>query len=81
MDMTPEQCRMARAALQWSQGDLANAAKVRQETVSGFEGGNDSRRSTVEAMRRALESAGVVFVSVGEASLAGGPGVRLKGSA
>lgn len=81
MEMTPEQCRMARAALQWSQGELASAAKVRQETVSGFEAGKDSRRSTVAAMRSALEMAGVVFVGAGEASLAGGPGVRLKGSA
>lgn len=78
MDMSPMQCRMARAALQWSQNDLAKAAKVRQETVSGYEGGNDSRRSTVEAMRSALEAAGVVFVGAGETSLSGGAGVRLR---
>lgn len=76
--MSPTQCRMARAALQWSQNDLAKAARVRQETVSGFEGGNDSRRSTIENMRAAFETAGVVFVGAGEASLAGGPGVRLR---
>lgn len=69
---------MARAAVGWSQGDLAKAAKVRQETVSGFEGGSDSRRSTVAAMRSALEAQGVMFVAAGEASLNGGPGVRFK---
>ncbi|MCH8617166.1 helix-turn-helix domain-containing protein [Sphingomonas sp. SM33] len=72
---------MGRAALGWSQRQLAEAAKTRQETVSGFEAGNDSRRSTVAKMRGALEAAGVVFLSSGEASLAGGEGVRLKGSA
>lgn len=79
MDMTPDQCRMARAALQLSQGQLAKAADVRQETVSGFEGGNDSRRSTVDKLQRELERRGVVFVANGEASLSGGPGVRLRG--
>lgn len=72
------QCRMARAAVGWSQSDLAKAAKVRQETVSGFEGGNDSRRSTVETMRQALEDQGVTFVGASEASLAGGEGVRFQ---
>jgi transcriptional regulator with XRE-family HTH domain len=81
MDMTPLQCRTARAALDWSQVQLAEAAKVRQETVSGFERGSDARRSTVDKLRSALEAGGVVFVGNGEASIAGGPGVRLKGSA
>lgn len=81
VQMTPDQCRMGRAAVQWSQADLARAAKVRQETVSGFEGGNDSRRSTVSAMQAALESAGVVFIGPDETSLSGGPGARLRGSA
>lgn len=80
MDMTPVQCRMARAALEWAQGDLAKAAEVRQATVSGFEAGKDSRRSTVEAMRTAMEAAGVIFIGTGEASLSGGAGVRLRGS-
>lgn len=69
---------MARSALEWSQSDLAQAANVRQSTVSGFEGGNDSRRSTVERMRQALDAAGVQFIGSGEASLSGGAGVRLK---
>jgi predicted transcriptional regulator len=69
---------MARAALEWSQGDLAEAAKVRQETVSGFERGSDARASTVAKMREALEGGGVIFISAGEASIAGGFGVRLK---
>lgn len=77
--MTPIQCRMARAALDVSQGALAQAAGVRQVTVSDFErGDSDARRSTVEKLRTALEAKGVVFVTAGEASLSGGAGVRLK---
>ncbi len=76
--MTPLQCRMGRAALGWSQSDLAKAANVRQETVSGFESGGDSRRSTVSAMRLEMEIAGVVFLAAGEASLSGGEGVRAR---
>jgi transcriptional regulator with XRE-family HTH domain len=70
---------MARAAVEWSQSDLAESAKVRQVTVSEFERGSDARRSTVEKLQQALEGAGVVFVGPGEASLSGGAGVRFKG--
>jgi transcriptional regulator with XRE-family HTH domain len=73
--MTPIQCRMARAALDWSQQQLADAAKVRQVTVSEFERGSDARRSTIEKLRNALERGGIVFVA---ADAAGGPGVRLR---
>lgn len=75
--MTPVQCRMARAAVEWSQQQLADAAKVRQVTVSEFERGSDARRSTIEKLREALSAAGVVFLGDGEASLSGGTGVRL----
>jgi transcriptional regulator with XRE-family HTH domain len=79
MQMTPEQCRMARAALGLSIADLADAAEVRAMTVSGFERGSDSRRSTVERLQAELEVRGAVFIAAGEASIAGGAGVRLKG--
>lgn len=81
MAMLPEQCRMARAALGLSVSELGKAAEVRPSTVSHFENGGDSRRSTVDALQRELEARGVVFISPGEASIAGGPGVRLRGSA
>ena len=77
MDMSPEQCRMARAALRWSVADLSAKASVRAATVSAFEGGGNSYRSTVAALRAALEAAGVRFIGEGEASLSGGAGVRL----
>jgi len=76
MDMTPQQCRMARAALEWSQQQLADAAAMRQVTVSDYERGGDARRSTVQKLRAAMEQAGIVFVGAGEVSMGGGAGVR-----
>lgn len=70
---------MARAALNWSNADLAHAAKVGVNTVSRFEQGTDGRRSSVEAMQRAFEDVGVVFVARGEVSSTGGAGVRVPG--
>jgi transcriptional regulator with XRE-family HTH domain len=65
---------MARAALGWSTQELAKAADVGVNTVNRFEAGQDARVSSVEKMRRTLESAGVIFVEAnGE-----GPGVRLR---
>lgn len=73
--MTPEQCRMARAALSMSLADLAKAAGVRTMTVSEFERGADSRRSTVDRLQAELERGGVTFIP---ADGTGGPGVRLR---
>ena len=70
--MTPTQCRMARAALEWRTTDLARAANVGANTVNRFETGRDARISTVEKLRSALEAAGVVFI----AENGGGAGVR-----
>ena len=39
--MTPTQCRMARAALEWSTTDLARAADVGVNSVNRFETGRD----------------------------------------
>ena len=61
--MSPEQCRAARAWLNWSQDDLARKAQVSNSTVRDFEAG---RRlpitNNLSAMRRALEDAGVRLV-------------------
>jgi transcriptional regulator with XRE-family HTH domain len=61
--MMPEQCRAARALLDWSQSQLALAAGVGVSTVKLFEkGGRQPMRQNLEAMRRALEEAGVDFL-------------------
>ncbi|WP_246806143.1 helix-turn-helix domain-containing protein [Ensifer sp. ENS10] len=68
---------MGRAALNWSTQELAQKAGVGANTVNRFESGQDARVSSVDKMRNAMEEAGVVFIADGEASAAGGPGVRL----
>lgn len=69
--------RAARALLGWSQGDLAEASGVSLPTIKRLEPGDDPLSGSfqsIEAIRRALEAAGVIFVAEnGE-----GPGVRLK---
>ena len=72
--MTPTQCRMARTALDWSTADLARAAAVGQATVTRFETGRDARLSTVDKLRSAFETAGIVFI----AENGGGVGVRFR---
>jgi len=61
--MSPEQCRAARAWLNWSQDELARKAQVSNSTVRDFEAG---RRlpiaNNLSAMRRALEGGGVALV-------------------
>jgi transcriptional regulator with XRE-family HTH domain len=72
--MNAEQCRMARAALKFSVRDLAAAARVGANTVVRLEANEKLQERTVEAIRAALESAGVEFI----AENSGGAGVRLK---
>lgn len=78
MPITPDQCRMARAALRLSAAQLAEAAKVGVMTVSSFERGNDAYVSTIDKLQAALEAAGVEFIPDGSPSGGGGPGVRLR---
>lgn len=73
--MLPIQCRMARTALSMGVRELAKAADVSTNTVARFERGEPLRESTVDAIRSALEAAGVDFIPEN----GGGPGVRLKG--
>lgn len=64
--LLPAQCRMARAALQWSLDDAAKAAGVSYRTIFRLE--NDQRdiqAGKVAAIRRAFEAAGVRFIDAG----------------
>lgn len=65
---------MARAALGFGVRELALAAKVSIDTVARFERGDELKERTIEALQRALESAGVEFIEEN----GGGPGVRLR---
>lgn len=73
--MTPEQCRAARGWLNLRAEQLAERARVPVETVCRFEAGETLAASeSVEAMRAALERAGMSFVFVFE-----GEGMRACG--
>ena len=52
---------MARAALQIGVRDLATLAKVSASTVARFEAREELKERTVDALRIALEKAGVEF--------------------
>jgi predicted transcriptional regulator len=73
--ITSELIRAARALLRWDQRDLAQASGVSLPTIKRLEvtpGILAAHSSTVTALRRALESAGIEFTN------SGGLGVRLK---
>jgi transcriptional regulator with XRE-family HTH domain len=75
--ITPEQCRAARALLNWSQGDLREKTKMSQKTISDFELGlRKPYDRTLLDLRRAFEEAGVIFFDPEEG--VGGSGARLK---
>ena len=66
---------MARAALNWSLEDLAEAAGIHRNTISNFETGKFAGDAeTLKKIWRALEKAGVEFTNGNK------PGVRLKKS-
>jgi DNA-binding XRE family transcriptional regulator len=72
---TKAQLRAARALLEWSQAVLAERAGISVPTIKRLEPGvgpMSATHSTIMALERALESAGVEFTN-GER-----PGVRLK---
>ena len=75
MPVTSAQVRMARAALNWTVRDLAEATGLHRNTVTNLEIGRyagDSRTLTI--IERVLLKAGVEFIDEN----GGGPGVRLR---
>jgi len=72
--MNATQCKMARAATGLGVRDLAKLASISPDTVARLERGEELRPATVEAIRTALEAAGVEFIPEN----GGGAGGRLK---
>jgi predicted transcriptional regulator len=75
--LSSELVRAARALLRWEQRDLAAASSVSLPTIKRLEstpGMMAAHMSTVTALRKALESAGIEFIDEN----GGGPGLRLK---
>jgi transcriptional regulator with XRE-family HTH domain len=76
VDISPAQVRAARALLGMTQGQLAKAAGLGLSTVVDFEKGRRQvSDETVEAIRKALERAGLELIHEN----GGGEGVRRKG--
>lgn len=71
----PSQIRGARAMINMTQAALADAAGISTTALNNIErGASDPKASTLSAIQKALEAAGVIFVPEnGE-----GPGVRLR---
>ena len=72
--ITSEQCRAARGLLDWTQAQLADAVGLSALSIRTFEKGGAMRASNQQALRNALEAAGVAFIEPN----GGGPGVRLR---
>jgi DNA-binding XRE family transcriptional regulator len=71
MEISPAQCRAARALLNWNQKTLADKTGVALKTVRAFETGRTKPLGvTRAAIKQALEKAGVEFLD--------GDGVRLR---
>jgi hypothetical protein len=64
--MTPEQCRAARAWLDWTQVELAKKAKVGLSTLMDFEQQHRATQATKQrAIQAALERRGIRFLDSG----------------
>jgi transcriptional regulator with XRE-family HTH domain len=75
MPVTSAQVRMARAALNWTVRDLAEAAHLHRNTISNIETGKYAGdEATLNAIAAVLKRAGVEFIEEN----GGGPGVRLR---
>jgi len=75
--LSSELIRAARALIRWEQRDLETASSVSLPTIKRLEskpGIMAAHPSTVLALRRAFESAGIEFIDEN----GGGPGVRLR---
>ena len=74
--ITSAQIRAGRALLRWSAQDLADRSTVGVATIRRLEideGIPSSNARTLDALKKALEAAGVEFIGTPEQ----GPGVRL----
>ena len=72
--MTPEQFRMAKAALGIANPDLADLTGLHRNTLNKLDKG-EGKASTVQLVRLTLEAQGVQFLTSGQ--VATGPGVAL----
>jgi transcriptional regulator with XRE-family HTH domain len=75
MAVTSAQVRMARAALNWTVRDLADATELHRNTITNIEVGRYAGDpETLAAIEKVLTRAGIEFIDEN----GGGAGVRLK---
>jgi len=75
MAVTNAQVRMARAALDWTVRDLAEATGLHRNTINNIEVGRYAGDpKTLELIEKILRAAGIEFIDEN----GGGPGVRLR---
>jgi transcriptional regulator with XRE-family HTH domain len=73
--ISPAQCRAARALMEMDQAELARRAVVSRDTIADFENGSRTPAADgLDAIRAALEAAGVIFIDEN----GNGLGVRLR---
>lgn len=64
-EISPEQCRMARAALKWNTKELAKKAGIGLNTVNRFEGGTVPKEDILKTIRDTFEKQGIKFTDKG----------------
>jgi transcriptional regulator with XRE-family HTH domain len=75
MPVTSAQVKMARAALNWTVRELAEATGLHRNTINNVEVGRYAGDpATLQKIEKVLVSAGVEFIDEN----GGGPGVRLR---
>jgi DNA-binding XRE family transcriptional regulator len=75
MAVTSAQVKMARAALDWTVRDLAEATGLHRNTINNVEVGRYAADpATLQKIEKTLAAAGIEFIDEN----GGGPGVRLR---
>ena len=70
--ITATQCRCARTLLRWSVSKLSSAASVSESAIDDFElERREPNAVTTDAIRRAFEDVGVVFLPEDDVQLRG----------
>ncbi len=65
--ITPEQCKLARAFLKWSQENLSSEVRVTKKTIADFERGyRVPYKRTIEDIAQAFQEKGIRFEETDE---------------
>ena len=76
--MSPEQFKMAKAALGLSNPDIAEITGLHRNTLNKLDKGA-GKQSTVQHVQLALEVQGIQFLDTGETALGAGVALKVQG--